>query len=296
MKKMHEWLKSQWDLLSKSFRRVCSQREVIFLIFVIILISYISISSLKTVNVELHSILKLEEPVLVYSAGLYRTGSTVMFNIIRIWISLVDPNYISWFAINEKVLSGAQKQGFSIVNKIHMPWMARPQNYNKNSTVNPTIIFLSHRRVEDQMCSMLLMNIQVPDGIRSLSKTCKVQKQWQDQFYKNAKEDGVKLVDMNFDDWIRDPRGTVHAIGIELGIQGINDMWVDLVHEQVSNIKSPKDWILDWPRNLHPLTNMLPHHVHTEEDRSEACSGVKDMIVECGWDGSPEDKTKILKV
>ena len=71
---------------------------------------------------------------------------------------------------------------------------------------------------------MLLMNIEVPDGIHSLSKTCKVQKQRQNQFYKNAKEDGVKLVDMNFDDWIRDPRGTVHAIGIELGIQGINDM------------------------------------------------------------------------
>ena len=119
MKKMHEWLKSQWDIISKSFRRVYSQREVIFLIFVTILISYISISS-KTGNVELYSILKLEEPVLVYSAGLYRTGSTSMFNIIRIWISLVDPNYISWFGINEKVLSGAQKQGFSIVNKIQL--------------------------------------------------------------------------------------------------------------------------------------------------------------------------------
>jgi len=206
---------------------------------------------------------KFKKPIFIVSAGLARTGSTGLYNILRHWVTLVDPNAVYGWKFGPDEIDEIVEGGATLLVKFHHP-------YKFDSS--PDIVFMSHRRPSDTHCSLKMMDFDKGE------KTCEHFLNVQDNLYNWADEVGAKKVyDMDFRDWIARPLDVIREMGELMDISPIRDQDIAWIFDHVSNTKAFK-FATDLVPSHHPVTLMHAHHKNSNSLRAEMCSKIQDWV------------------
>ncbi len=274
-------------LCSKTF--LCGSQSVLVLFNIVafylligfkelsILNTYNTVPTINSVNSSLLSTQKYakfdrEHPSLFISAGLERSGSTVLYNILRILIrNKIDPNLLFGDSLTHKNINTFANQNFAILLKTHWDcsklFESALSNFNK--TKWNIYIFTSYRNLPDQICSEILMGMMRTNKPtkRSIINRC------HDHQYKyfSCYNSAYFAYQQNYDDIKNNNISKViYDIAEVLNITNI------LTKNDVLNIEYElKNLItINEAKNIvhHPLTFIHSDHIHTEKQKNSTCN------------------------
>lgn len=236
--------------------------------------------------------------VSVAALGYFRTGSTLLFNIARLWLVLGAGNgLISGYTCRNPAVVGIGVDG-EAAEKCSM--VCKDHSWHAGVADNTQIILMSRRDPYHSVCSRKLMDIwcRVPNargkagtdwdavnaykkrclsdpGMESQEaiKQCRGLMEMQAAIYLERRKLGKPVAyDMLMEDYARDPARQVRAIGRAIGICDAalnNDDLMHFFRAMASYLKT------------HPDQDMgitLMHDVHTAEQRVAKCSHMEDWM------------------
>eukprot|EP00493_Phyllostaurus_siculus_P013371 UN13569 len=86
---------------------------------------------------------------LFHEVGLARTGSTGLYNILRHWVTLADPNAVYGWKFGPDEIDEIVEGGATLLVKFHHPC---------KFDSSPDVVFMGHRRPSDTHCSLKMMD------------------------------------------------------------------------------------------------------------------------------------------
>lgn len=182
----------------------------------------------------------------------YRTGSTVLFNVVRLIAELNDPNTISGYEISRGRIDGWLSFGVPVVVKTHSY-----QSIYANAS--PTAVFTAHRPLPDVVWSMISLR-----RAESARKTVRAICADLASSYKKSSvihENGLLKGDYDYGDIASDLRRVVSHVAGVMGSCGGEEL-IDQVTALVGKLR-PVSLSL-YAEN--PRTLMLRHHVTQKND------------------------------
>jgi len=226
-------------------------------------LSSINLSTVK----EEFALPTLRKPIFAISAGLPRTGSTGLYNMIRHWVMLADPDAVYGWKYNPEEIEAIVTEKVTLLVKLHHPYAF--------GSVKPDVVFFSHRKPSDTHCSLKMM------GFDKGESTCSFFKGIQHNLYRWYNEinsDGsVTMYDMDFRDWVSRPLEVIAEVGELLGVHPIREQDVAWIYDQVVNTNAFK-FVGDMIPAHHPITLMHAHHRNAEQTREEMCGEVNGWV------------------
>lgn len=236
--------------------------------------------------------------VSIAAMGYYRTGSTLLYNVVRLWAALGAGESLvaGWMCKDPKKMSigdlGTPQEKCSSVCKDH--------TWHTGNAEHTSIIVMSRRDPFSSVCSRKLMEqwckIQVPKGGKSPSREesnvyarrckkdpvmernetirqCHELMKMQASIYYGREQAGKSIAyDVLMEDYEQNPAGEVRAVARGLGIckEAVNNaQLVQFVVEMGAQLKSN-------PSADMGITQM--HDVHTPEQRKQRCSRLEEWM------------------
>ena len=197
-----------------------------------------------------------------HSNGGQRTGSTILYNLLRILIrDKIDPNVYSGYTVN--LGNKYSKMNFAIVNKRHGPCKGIGGK-----------IFLAHRNVSHQLCSALKMGFYRSIGKDGKSVINYCNKMWSN--YQSCLKNPSLVYDMNYHVMIENITKIIEDIAIVLNIRHVMDEYdYDKIADELSHLRPTKNMKGDSHAPEHPITQI--HANHITDNSKKQCD--RDQVV-----------------
>lgn len=198
----------------------------------------------------------LKPKFVVVATGL-RTGSTVLYNIARLWLLLGDPNTLAYFHLHDFVDPKAWLQkNQSFLNKVHA---------TNNFTIKPDVLLFSHRKPSDQLCSIKCFGLGIPN--------CTVQKRMQEKFYRWKESlNPPAFYDLPFENLVSNPLAEIRKVGKLIGIYPLKE-----TDDMLKRMHGNKFFTVG-----HPLTLIHASHISNKTKKKKICATARTQVeVEC---------------
>lgn len=199
------------------------------------------------------------KPKFVMVATLMRTGSSVLYNIARLWMMLGDPNTLAYFQLHHYVNVSylVQEKNQSLLSKVHEGIV------NENLVKNPDVILFSHRKPSEQLCSIAIFGLGKMD--------CTYQENAQKGLYKWAREiKEARVYDMSYDVWKEDPLRVIREVGDAIGITPILKEDIKWIHKMIEKMRGMDGG--------HPMNLLHGSHAATETEKREKCHNISIQV------------------
>eukprot|EP01083_Nonionella_stella_P029808 81927_1 len=206
--------------------------------------------------------------LLVISNGLMRSGSTILFNILRILIrEKIDPNlYAQWHISNEYL-----NTKLTLLSKEHYPcdWVLKKRNEFGDWQQNWNLrIFISHRNVSEMLCSAMLTKSVIPHvNTQSVRHFCEQEA----NSYLTCAGNYTNYIayDMDYYRLKRNMTQIIEEIAMSLNIDQVMTKYdyakIENELDHLVTIKRP-----NYTKGIkNPMTEIHAKHIHSAQDQSK---------------------------
>eukprot|EP01084_Bolivina_argentea_P086602 156537_1 len=208
-------------------------------------------SKIQSDNVY-HELNRTNELSWYHVAGGSRTGSTMLYNILRVLIrEKIDPNVYNAYELY-------WQPEFHHTNYVKLSKMHHPcGDLEIHSTNYSGKIFISHRNVSQQICSAVRLML-IPSRRRPMKAFCLLQ--W--NYYQSCLRHPWLVYDMSFERLITNMTGVIEDIAYILNITHVMNKYdYNKITNELNHLVSPNN-------GIHPITELHGNHVTKINDSS----------------------------
>jgi hypothetical protein len=206
----------------------------------------------------------LPRPITIGIIGLPRSGSTLIYNLVRMMIMFFDPNMISGWC-------GDIIQFKAITNWVetlhgHNTIVYKAHKISKPLLLHTDFFIFSHRDPYDSICSLgLMFRPEVFTDVITAKRMCHEQYLLQQQLYANISSTKKKmaLLDISYSD-LADPARRPSIITAISTFLNLTQVPTHFVTSLVSRLSSPNQGM--FPTH-HPSTLLHANHTHSDSSR-----------------------------
>lgn len=186
-------------------------------------------------------------PIIYQVSGTPRTGSTVLYNILRILVhDKIDPNvYYGYRIIEGNIKMHLWTENYAIIDKRHD---ICDTEFKLIGDSKPIKLFLSHRNVSDQICSALRMGFDYNKGPSSICNNY-----WNQ--YKSCLQRTELVYDMNYHILVQNRTKIIEDLVKILDISHVMNKYDYMrIENELNNLRPPND-------EPHLLTQLHSSHI-----------------------------------